>query len=258
MKWLLKPLQWLYCIYALILFLVLMVPVFLFSFCVSFLGRIKGGNLIYKACRLWAGIWFAFLFIRQKNIYEQKLVRGRSYIFVANHISYLDAPVIVKTFRHPLRPLGKAEMARVPVFGFIYKRAIVIVNRRSPSHRAKSVRILKSILRRGISILVFPEGTFNETHQPLKEFYNGAFRIAIETQTPIKPVLFLDAYKRLHYKSLFSLTPGINRSVFLAEVDTKGLTLKDLPALKDKVYKMMEAKLIEYKASWIMEQELIQ
>ena len=85
----------------------------------------------------------------------------------------------------------------------------------------------------------------------LKEFYDGAFRIAIETQTPIKPVLFLDAYDRLSYKSIFSLTPGRSRSVFLEEIDVNGYTLENLAELKQKVYDVMEAGLVKYHASWI-------
>ena len=142
-------------------------------------------------------------------------------------------------------------MATVPVFGFIYKYAVVRVDRSNAENRAKSVRNMKSILLKGISIIVFPEGTFNLTHQPLKDFYDGAFRVAIETQMPIKPMLFLDAYDRMHHKSIFSLTPGKNRVVYLDEVPVEGLTQQDLPALKKKVYDLMDTKLREYKASWI-------
>jgi 1-acyl-sn-glycerol-3-phosphate acyltransferase len=251
MKW--NPLLWLYDLYAVVVFVVLMLPVFLFAVPVSFLGNIKGGNLIYKACMLWGDVWFALIFIRHKNIYEQPLRREQSYIFVANHISYLDSPIIVKTFRRSLRALGKVEMTKIPVFGFIYRRAIVTVDRSSPGNRTKSVQILKSILRKGISVLVFPEGTFNLTHQPLKEFYDGAFRVAIESNTPVKPVLFLDGYNRMQYERLFSLNPGISRSVFLEEITTDGLTVNDVPILREKVYQLMERKLIEYKASWIKE-----
>ena len=242
---------WIYNVYAVVLFMALMLPVFLFALPVSFLGNIRGGNLIYKACRLWADVWFALILIRQKNIYEAPVNKDRSYIFVANHISYLDSAIMVKTFRQPLRALGKVEMAKLPVFGFIYRKTIVTVDRKSPERRAKSVEILKSILRRRISVLVFPEGTFNTTHQPLKQFYDGAFRIAIETGTAIKPVLFLDAYKRMPYESLLSLNPGTNRCVFLEEISTAGLSVTDVGLLREKVYEIMEAKLIEYKASWI-------
>jgi 1-acyl-sn-glycerol-3-phosphate acyltransferase len=74
------------------------------------------------------------------------------------------------------------ETGKLPLFGFIYRNAIVAVDRTNAVSRAQSIRVLKSILRKGISVLFFPEGTYNETDQPLKEFYNGAFRVAIETQ----------------------------------------------------------------------------
>ena len=251
MRILLKPFQILYVIYAFVVFVALMIPVFIWSLLVLPFGRIKGGNLIYYACMVWADVWFLLVFIWHKNIHMEKLKKDQSYIFVANHISYLDAALIPKTFRHPIRPLGKVEMSKVPVFGFIYKNTIVTVDRSNAANRTKSVQVLKSILRKGVSVLVFPEGTFNLSHSPLKAFYDGAFRVAIETGTPVKPVLFLDAYDRLHYKSIFSLNPGRSRSVFLPEISVEGLTLKDVSSLKARVFEIMEAALIEHKAGWI-------
>lgn len=153
--------------------------------------------------------------------------------------------------KQQFRVLGKAELGKIPIFGFIFRHAAVSVDRKSAEHRAKSVSILKSIIRRKISVFIFPEGTFNETGAPLKEFYNGAFKIAIETQRPIKPILFLDAYDRLNYKSIFSLSPGRSRAVFLEETSTADLTLDDVAFLKQKIYRQMEDALIRYNASWI-------
>jgi 1-acyl-sn-glycerol-3-phosphate acyltransferase len=229
----------------------LMVIVIPIVFFLLFLGKIEGGNLIFRVCRYWAGIWFFFIGIYHKNIYETPHDKSRQYIFVANHISYLDAPITVKTITQPVRVLGKIEMSQVPLFGFIYRNAIVTVDRTNATKRANSVRILKSVIKKKISIFMFPEGTFNETKNALKDFYDGAFRIAIETQTPIKPVLFMDAYDRLHYNSILSLTPGISRSVFLDEISIEGLTLKDVQMLKQKTYDIMEDALIRYRASWI-------
>lgn len=251
MKLFLKPFLWLYCIYALVSFLLLMLLVFPFALVATFWGRIRGGNFIYRLCMLWGDVWFALIFIRHKNIYEEPLRKDQPYIFVANHISYLDAAIICKTIRQPVRALGKVEMAKAPVFGFIYKKVIVTVDRSSPENRAASVRVLKSILSKGISVFVFPEGTFNETNQTLKDFYDGAFRIAIETKTPVKPILFLDAYDRLHHSSIFSLNPGPSRALFLKEFTVAHLTSKDVPQLKQEVYELMDEKLREYRASWI-------
>jgi len=251
MRILLKPFQILYVVYAFVLFVALMIPVFIWALLVLPLGRIRGGNLVYYGCIVWADIWFALVFIFHRNIYLEELKKNQSYIFIANHISYLDAALIPKTFRHSIRPLGKVEMAKIPIFGFIYKNAIVSVDRSSAENRAKSVLLLKSILKKGISILVFPEGTFNMTHRPLKDFYDGAFRIAIETQTPIKPVVILNGYDRMHYNSIFSLNPGKSRSVFLPEVGVEGLTVKDVGVLKEKVFEMMTRELVKRGAKWI-------
>ena len=250
MKLLLKPFQWIYCIYAFILFVAIMLLIFPFAFIASFFGRIKGGNRVLGLCRIWADTWFPLIFIFQKRIYEAPHDKKRSYIFISNHISYIDAAIIPKAYRQPIRPLGKAEMTKVPVFGFIYKYAIVSVDRSSISNRARSVLILKSILSKGISVLVFPEGTFNMGTTPLKEFYDGAFRIAIETQTPIKPVLFLDTYRRMPYESIFLMTPGRSRILYLDEISVNGYSIAEAGQLKDKVYAIMEKKLIEYDAAW--------
>jgi 1-acyl-sn-glycerol-3-phosphate acyltransferase len=118
-----------------------------------------------------------------------------------------------------------------------------MVDRSSPDARKKSVLQLKSVLKKGISVFIFPEGTFNTTGQPLKEFYDGAFRIAIETQTPLLPLIFPDTIKRLHYSSVFSFRPGVCRAIFLAAEPVEGLTIADLPALKERVYKKMETAL---------------
>jgi len=252
MKKLFFPLQVLYVVYCSLVFIACMFMVFPLVIVASFFGKVKGGNFIYRLCRFWTDIVYFLFGMYHINYYDAPHDRDKQYVFVFNHISFFDIPVIMKAIRQQhFRILGKAELAKVPVFGFIYRQAVVMVNRDSPEHRAQSVRQLKSVINKGISVVIAPEGTFNMTAQPLKEFYDGAFRVAIETQTPVKPILFLDAYDRLSYKSIFSLTPGKTRAVFLDAVSVEGLTLNDTQALKEKVYKMMEEKLIAYKASWI-------
>lgn len=248
MKILLKPIQWIYSIYALLMFIVLMfiaIP-FVIVAAVCF-DKIKGGNYIYKICKVWGYVWYFLMGIRHKNIYEAPHNTSGQYIFVANHISYMDIPPALMAFNQPLRVLANHELSKIPVFGFIYKSAAVLVDRSDAEKRAKSVRELKSYLEKHVSIFIFPEGTFNETEAPLKNFFDGAFRIAIETQTPIKPLLLIDTVDRLHYKSIFSLTPGPCRVVFMEEVPVEGLTIKDLQSLKQKVHQQMEAGLRRYR-----------
>lgn len=251
----LLPFRLLYVVYALLTFVLLMMPVALWSLLMLPLGKIRGGNGVYAACIVWADCWFLLMGIRHRNQYLQPLDKKKACIFVANHISYLDAALLPKTFRQPLRPLGKVEMTKVPVFGFIYRNAIVTVDRSSTSNRAESVRQLKQMLQRGISVLVFPEGTFNTTGRPLKDFYDGAFRIAIETGAPIRPVLILDAYDRMNFRSIFSLNPGRSRAVFLEEIPVQDFMPHRISDLKELVYRRMEGALIHYKASWIEGEE---
>jgi 1-acyl-sn-glycerol-3-phosphate acyltransferase len=142
-------------------------------------------------------------------------------------------------------------MKNIPIFGYIYSRAVIMVDRSSSDQRSNSARELIGILRQGISVFIFPEGTFNETDKALKAFYDGAFRIAIETRTPIKPILFLDTYERMHYSSIFSLNPGRIRTLYLPEVSVEGVTMEELPLLKEQVFRMMEEALEERGALWI-------
>lgn len=207
---------------------------------------LDGGNFIYKICRVWSAIWYTTVGISHQEIHEVPHDKSKQYIFVANHLSYLDIPPIVLSVKQPVRALGKAEMVKMPIFGLIYKAAVIQVNRDDSSHRARSVRALKAAINHGISIFIFPEGYLNYLKQPLKSFYAGAFKIAIETQTNIKPVLLIDSLSRMYYGEVFTLTPGKNRVVFLDEISVEGLTLNDVDSLMNKVYLIMEEKLKKY------------
>lgn len=228
-----------------------MLCVFPFILAASFLGRIKGGNLIYRICCLWGDLWFPLIGIRHRNEYQEQLSPAVAQIFVVNHTSYLDAALLVQTIRQPVRALGKVEIAKVPLFGFIYRKVIVTVDRSSAANRSRSVQVLKAVLRSGVSVLVFPEGTFNETGAALKDFYDGAFRIAIETGTPIRPVLLLDSWSRMPPGRWFSLNPGRSRAVFLPQISVEGLTKHDVSALKAMVHHQMATQLEQYQAGWI-------
>jgi len=247
-KILFRSLQFIYWLYALLTFIILMIIVFVLVFFYLFFGKIKAGNLVYKTCRIWGKIWYFLIGIKHKEIYETPHDKDKQYIFVANHSSYMDIPCIVMCIHQPLRVLGKYEMVRYPIFGFIYRVAVILVDRSDAAHRAQSVRALKAAIKRGISIFIFPEGTFNETDQPLKYFYDGAFRTAVETQTPIKPILFIDNDVRMNHKSIFSLTPGVCRCVYLDEIKVENYTTKaGIQLLKQKVFDIMEAGLIKYR-----------
>lgn len=229
----------------------MMIPVALFALVAAPFGALRGGNDILRVCRIWADVWLVLAGIFHRTRQEGVLVQGEAYIFIGNHLSYLDAVLALKSIRRPFRPLGKIELGRIPVFGFIYRKAVVTVDRSSPESRAASISLMKRILRRGVSVLVFPEGTFNETGEPLGPFYDGAFRIAIETGTPIVPILFPDVYDRMPYGRGLFLRPGCSRAIILPPIPTEGLGIEDLSMLRDRIHGIMSERLRKEGASWI-------
>lgn len=246
LKWLA---QMVYALYAFFIFMMLTLISFPLVMLSLLFGYHRGGNLIYGICKYWAGTWFLLIGVRHKEIFEHPHDTSKQWVFVANHISYIDIPPIVLMAPQPIRILGKYESSKIPIFGWIYRAAVIMVDRRNPETRAQSFRELKAALNRGVSIFLFPEGTFNmREDKPLKDFFDGAFRLAIETGTPIKPMILPDTIDRLHFKSLFSLTPGRCRVIFLEEVPVMGLEPADIPFLREKVYHIMEQALRRYRS----------
>lgn len=252
MKLLRRLLRIMFSIYAMLVFVALMFILFPFVLLASLFGEKAGGRFVYAIVTFWADAAMFLWGMPHRNIYRGDYHVERPVIFVFNHISYIDIPVLLKAFRHqPIRVLGKAEMAGIPIFGFFYRKAVILVKRDNAENRAKSLANLRKALHDDISVVIAPEGTFNMTDKPLKEFYDGAFRIAIETNTTIQPVIFPDTYDRMHYRSIFSMTPGKSRAVFLEPVHVTDKTLNDLAALKEMVYRSMEKALLHYQAGWI-------
>lgn len=247
MKGIIKVLQLIYSIYAILTFTILMLFVIPFALLTALLDNRRGGILIYTACKVWAIIWYFLLNFRYKEQHLETHNKKKAYIFVANHSSYLDIPQLMRCMHQPVRVLGKVELSKVPLFGIIYRAAVISVNRGSVQSKAASMLRLTKVLKSGISIFIFPEGSFNESDQPLARFYDGAFKMAIETATPIKPVLFLDTKDRIPQQSIFRMSPGKCRTLYLPEIDVTGYDLKQVSALKEKVFAEMENALINFK-----------
>lgn len=241
-----------FSIYGFLVFLFWMfvlIPFFLVVFC---LPSPANGNMVFVLSRIWAKAFFAFTLIRYIPVFESKPDRSKEYVFVCNHISYIDIPMMLLASQgFNIRILGKAEMGKIPVFGFIYKMATVSVLRSDRENRGESIREMKSFLNQHISMMICPEGTFNMTREPLKDFYDGAFKIAIECQKPIVPVIFPDTYNRLNYHSIFSMTPGKCRAILLPEISTEEFTIAELPQLKEKVFEIMRKKILELNPNWM-------
>ena len=104
---------------------------------------------------------------------------------------------------------------------------------------------LKKTLEMGISILVFPEGTQNRTTEILQPFYDGAFRIAIESQQPVMPMVVIGAGP-LMPPGKFFIQHGKIKVVMGNEIETRGLQLNDVTLLKEKVRSEMSSLILKH------------
>ena len=156
-------------------------------------------------------------------------------MLVANHTSMTDIMLmLVLVKNHPFVFVGKKELAQIPVFGFIYKRVSILVDRGSSKSRYQVFERAQKRIQQGLSICIFPEGGVPEEHIVLDEFKDGAFRIAIEHQLPIIPMVFFDNKKRFSY-TFFSGSPGKMHAKILPVIETKGKTLEDKNEIKQLV-----------------------
>ena len=218
--------------------MLLVVP-FIFVISALFKGK-KASDIISLFLNIWGWTFCIFTFFqihtRNRNVLDPK----KAYIYVSNHNSYLDAIAVVLAIPGSFKPLGKIEMVKIPVFGLVYKRIVVMIDRASKESRAKSVEELKQDLAKGQSILIFPEGTMNRSNHALADFYDGAFRLAIETQTPIAPMVILNARNLFPRADPLAASPGVITCVFDKPIEVSGLVADDLETLKAKVYDSME------------------
>lgn len=240
-----KVLTALYLFYAAIIFIGLMFVVLPLVLMASALLNVHSGKkAILFFLRCWAWLFSVLSFFWVKTTNQHLINLQQPHIYVGNHGSYLDAIAVCISVPQYFSPLGKVEMTKIPVFGLIYKRIVVLIDRSSKESREQSVNALKEDLAKGESILIFPEGTMNKTNQPLSEFYDGAFRIAIETQTTLMPFVMINNRDLLPRVNPLSAHPGIIETIFLPPVSVKGLTIDDLPTLKKNVFDLMEKEML--------------
>lgn len=242
MTFITRILSILFVLWSFLIFISAMLLVLPFILICSALFREKtGDDLIFFFLNIWGTIFSVLCFIKVRTKNKSFLETEKAYIYVCNHTSYLDAIAIVLAIPGSFKPLGKIEMAKIPIFGIVYRRVVVMIDRASKESRARSVEQLKVDLASGQSILIFPEGTMNRTGKALTDFYDGAFRLAIETQTPIAPLVIINASKLFPRTNPLAARPGLITCIFDHPVEVIGLVADDLEALKAKVYDRMQA-----------------
>ena len=200
----------------------------------------KGVKVTYSFLRFWSWVFSKLNFIPYQISGREHIKKGKSYIYVCNHTSYLDIPGLCLALPGQFRPLAKKELLKIPIFGWIARTAAVIVDRSNHDSRVKSLEKLAQTLSKGISILIFPEGTQNRSGEILQPFKDGAFRIALETKQPILPIMIEGAGK-LMPPGKFEIYPGKIKITIGGEIPTNSFSAKEIGQLKSLVFDKMKA-----------------
>lgn len=240
-----KILQGIYTIYSAFIFIVLMLLLGLLIV-LPLLFSPKAGKISFLFIRIWAHTWCFLSGIRSEVHGRKHLKRDKPYIYIFNHRSFIDAPIIPIAIPQEVRAIGKKELAKIPFFGFVVSKVAIWVDRKDAASRKASVERLLNILKLGISIVVAPEGTRNNTDRTLLPFQRGAFRIALETGTFIVPMAIIGADKIMK-KGSFLLQPGKVRIYFSSPIDPSPFQKKEnYQGLSEKCFNRLEAMILTH------------
>lgn len=206
-------------------------------------------KFFFKLARLWAYCVFYGMGFRKKMITKQQFDSQQSYMLTANHTSMMDIMLMLILVKNPFVFVGKKELAKLPVFGFFYKRACILVDRSSAVSRQKTMLAAAEKLSNGLSVCIFPEGGVPNEDVILDDFKDGAFRLAIDFQIPIAPMTFVGLKQAFPFRFFAGYPSKI--LVFQHEfVNTMGCTQSDKAVIKQKTRNLILEPLLEKEVSF--------
>lgn len=233
----------LYSAWCIVIFFVVIFFQMLGFIAISVLPERRRTLACYQITHAVASAWFLLCGYRIVIEGEEKIDPTQTYMFVCNHSNMLDLPMGGYFLRHYYKSLAKKELKYVPILGYLLGTTSLLVDRSNPESRRQTTERVAKLMKQGLSILIFPEGTRNKTVKPLKEFYSGAFRTAILAQVPVQPFLFLD-HRSLQPVHSYRFYPGTVRVRVLDAIPTAGLHLDDAQTLQQQVYDLMELTIL--------------
>ena len=227
--------QRLYTMWAVFWFIVPFVLIYPLQW--FFSRRPDGGGVVHSLNRFWSTFSITMWGMHVKVVRESPGPNPQPCVYVANHGSYVDIMMLFKYIPGFLNMMGKDSLARVPVWGPLFGRVYITVDRASAVSRGRAMVAARRSLAAGQSIAIFAEGRISPTPgKELLPLVDGAFQMAIEAGVPLVPVgmplnhMFMpDVEKdlRVRFHRL--------KIVFHPPISTAGLTLADIPALKQRV-----------------------
>lgn len=243
MKWLGYLLSSIWRLWFLLMFLlvfILIMPALFF-----FTAIVKNEIIVAKLARYWSKLTIYLSFIFPKVEWEEKLSKKEQYIFCPNHVSTLDIPFILAVIPIPLQYIGKAEIAKIPLFGYFYKNNSVIVDRANRRNAYSAFLKAGKKLKMGINMCIFPEGGIPNSDIYLKKFKNGPFRLALDKNIKIVPITMPDS-KSMFPEQYFKGRPGIVRIKIHKAIAPNSLAEKSIENFNLSVYNTIFEQLKNY------------
>jgi 1-acyl-sn-glycerol-3-phosphate acyltransferase len=198
----------LWALWVMVLFivtmLVFMVPFLLFSY---FRKDPQKTSTFIRLARVWMNVFMPLAGCPLRVKGKEHFQKGQTYVVVCNHNALIDVPVSTPAIPGGNKTIAKIEMARIPVFGTFYRTGSVLVDRKDENSRRESFTKMKAVLDMGLHMCLYPEGTRNKTDQPLKEFHNGAFRLALQTGKAIIPAIIFNTRRIMPAGKIFYFHP---------------------------------------------------
>ena len=231
-------------------YVMMLIPILImFPFLVASILTESGYPYFFKMSRIWAKcVLFGTGFYYKVERFE-KLDKHKSYMFVANHTSMTDIMLMLAVIDNPFVFVGKKSLAKIPLFGFFYKRTSILVDRSSSKSKMEVFNEAQKRIDRGLSICIFPEGGVPHDESILLDtFKDGAFRLAVEHQLPIVPLVFPDNKKRMSY-TFYSGSPGLMRVKILPVITTADITSENrtyIREVKDKTREVIYNELLAF------------
>src|SRR5882757_5843240 len=149
----------------------------------------KGQAFFIAVSRWWMNVWLILAGCPVTVRGKENFITGENYIVVFNHNALMDVPLSAPYVPGANKTIAKASFAKTPLFGWFYTRGSVLVDRKDERSRVKSYEAMKKTLAMGMHMCIYPEGTRNRTAEPLKQFYDGAFKLAVDTKKEIIPCI---------------------------------------------------------------------
>lgn len=229
-----------FALWAILVFTVSLLVVFIPIWLTGFRPEPQRTIHVFRIFRIWMKFFFVFSGVRRVIRGKENFKKGMNYVVVCNHNSFMDVPLSSPGIPGANKTIAKIEMSRIPLFGMIYKRGSVLVDRKSEESRKSSYGRMRDVLQMGLHMCIYPEGTRNKTSEPLQKFHDGAFRLAVETGKDIIPAIIQGTRKVLPTHKTFFFWPQPVYMTFLPSISSTG---KDVKELKDEVFEVMRSKI---------------